>query len=387
MARFTTPGDIFTGRGCIGVLKELDGDKVTVFLPDNRTDISETVKVHLNGKLLQIIDAPSPKVSCIMDCAEKVREFSPDWIVAAGGCSLLDACKAIRYFACNPGKTFDDISYKKSSPAHRAAIPMVQIPLIAETITCVTPNGVIFDEVKGCPRFMNDYDIIPEISVLDPDLMIHRSSHETACAGMDALVDAMEAFVSIQRSQFSNALAKEAICMIADSLIQASSGDTEAEVTLFYANCLDSIAFCNAGLGIAHALAHATGPAFTEGLITHDAASLYLPYVIAFNSKTSMKDYAEIAMALNIPGGTPEERTKGLISYIIDLSRRIGFPSSLREAGVSRHAFVSQAESLAKAAAADPCLRENPRPAGISDMLKILSDAYEGTIDICQEEK
>ncbi len=198
-----------------------------------------------------------------------------------------------------------------------------------------------------------------------------------AYTGMDALTHAIEAYVATNRSRFSDPLAKEAISMIYDNIVASYNGDIKARGEMHIAQCLAGMAFSNALLGITHSLAHKIGAQYH--IPPHGCCNaILLPYVIQFNSKTSLNDFAKLSRMLGLPGETERQLTNSLIKSIQELNAQLNIPSTLKENGVEEELFTSTLDYIAENAVLDPCTGSNPRETSVEDMKKILECAYYG---------
>ncbi len=241
--------------------------------------------------------------------AAAMREFQPDWIVSIGGGSPIDAAKAMWAFYEYPGTTFEQLCIPFNFPELRTKAKFCAIPSTSGTATEVTAFSVITDYKKGVKYPLADFNITPDIAIVDPDLAETMPPKLTAHTGMDAMTHAVEAYVSTLHSDFTDPLAIKAIQMVDQYLVASYKGDKEARERMHNAQCLAGMAFSNALLGIVHSMAHKTGAAYSGGHIVHGCANaMYLPKVIQFNAKepAAEKRYAEIAKALGfraIPTG------------------------------------------------------------------------------------
>ena len=384
MARFTLPRDIYFGENAMEELKNLKGHKKAVivtggssmqkfgFLNKLKNILQET------GMQVKIIEGvePDPSVETVMAGAKTMREFGPDVIAAIGGGSPIDAAKAMWVFYEYPELTFDDIKTPFSMPQLRNKAIFVAIPSTSGTATEVTAFSVITDYSTKIKYPLADFEITPDIAILDTAIPATMPKKLVAHTGMDALTHAIEAYVASARSKFSDPLALEAIQMIFDHLEDSYNGDNEARGQMHIAQCLAGMAFSNAMLGIAHSLAHKIGAQYN---IPHGCCNaILLPYVIKFNSKVSMKEYAQIAKLLNLPGSTDKQLTESLIKAIQELNKKVNIVPTLKEQGVTEQLFKSTLDTIAENAVLDPCTACNPRKTTAEDMKKILECAFYG---------
>ena len=305
-----------------------------------------------------------------------MREFEPDWIIALGGGSPIDAAKAMWIFYEHPEATFDDVKDPFTVPLLRNKAQFVAIASTSGTATEVTAFAVITDYSTKIKYPLADYNLTPDIAIVDPDLAETMPPKLVAHTGMDALTHALEAYVATARSPFSDPLALQAILMINDNLVKSYQGDHDAREQMHIAQCLAGMAFSNALLGIAHSMAHKIGAMFH---IPHGCANaILLPYVIEFNKSVVLQDYAKIATALGLAGASPEELVSQLIQFIQALNKQLDIPATLAQAGVTVELFQSNVDKIAENAVKDPCTGSNPRPTSAEDIKKILTCAFNG---------
>ena len=331
-----------------------------------------------NGLETRIYDGvePDPSIERVYDGAKAMREFEPDVIVAIGGGSPMDAAKAMWVFYEYPDKTFDDIKEPFSLPPLRRKAIFAAIPSTSGTASEVTAFSVITDYSTGIKYPLADFEITPDIAVLDTDIPLTMPQSLTAHTGMDALTHAIEAYVASARSDFSDPLALKAISDIFDSLVDSYHGDKEARGKMHIAQCLAGMAFSNALLGIAHSLAHKTGAMFH---LPHGCCNaLLLPFVIQFNARACMERYAQIARFLGLPGFTDKQLTDSLVEAVRGMNRKLGIAPTYRENGVREEAFKANCDTICENAALDPCTSSNPRAADAEDLKRVLSCAFYG---------
>lgn len=384
MARFTLPRDLYFGKGAINELKNLKGHKKAIIVTGGSSMekfgfLSKVEKVLIEAGLeVQIFKGvePDPSVDTVMKGAKAFREFEPDVIVAIGGGSPIDAAKAMWVFYEHPEKTFDDIKDPFTIPKLRNKAIFVAIPSTSGTATEVTAFSVITDYNKKIKYPLADFEITPDIAILDSDIPQTMTQKLVAHTGMDALTHAIEAYVASNRSYFTDPLAKQAIELIYDNIISSYNGDVDARGEMHIAQCLAGMAFSNALLGITHSLAHKIGAQY--GIPHGCCNAVLLPYVIQFNSKTSSKQYADLACMLGLEGKTEKQLTHSLIKSIQDLNAKLNILPTLKENGVEEEMFKSTLDYIAENAVLDPCTSSNPRETSKEDMKKILEYAYYG---------
>ncbi|MBW4846943.1 MAG: iron-containing alcohol dehydrogenase [Lachnospiraceae bacterium] len=389
MARFTLPRDLYHGKGALEELKNIKGKKAIVvvgggsmkrfgFLDRVETCLKEA---GLEVKLFEGVE-PDPSVDTVMKGAEMMREFEPDWIVAIGGGSPIDAAKAMWAFYEYPDTTFEDLCIPFNFPTLRTKARFCAIPSTSGTATEVTAFSVITDYKKGVKYPLADFNITPDIAIVDPDLAETMPQKLTAHTGMDALTHAVEAYVSTLHCDYTDPLALHAIKMIHNDLIDSYNGDKEARARMHNAQCLAGMAFSNALLGIVHSMAHKTGAAYSGGHIVHGCANaMYLPKVVKFNSKVqeAAKRYAEIARFIDLKGNNDEELVDALIAEIRSMNEKLNIPASIKEyeGGIIDEAeFNDKLGTVAELAVGDACTGSNPRPITAAEMEKLLTCCY-----------
>ena len=385
MARFTLPRDIYYGAGAISELNVLKGHKKAMIFTGGssmkRGGFLQKVEdvLHEIGIETQLFEGiePDPSIETVFRGAEAMRAFEPDVIVAIGGGSPIDAAKAMWVFYEHPEKTFEDIKDPFTIPVLRNKAIFVAIPSTSGTATEVTAFSVITDYKTDIKYPLADFEITPDIAILDTDIPLTMPKKLTAHTGMDALTHAIEAYVATARSNFSDALALQAISDIYDSLVASYYGDKAAREKMHIAQCMAGMAFSNALLGIAHSLAHKTGAVFH---IPHGCCNaILLPSVIEFNAKVCAERYAAIARHIGLPGKTDEQLTNALVDSVKALNKKLEIAQTYKENGVSEELLNEHADAIAANAVLDPCTSSNPRKIDKEQMKQVLLCAYYGT--------
>lgn len=383
MNRFTLPRDIYFGEKSLEVLKTLQGKKAIIvtggssmqkfgFL-DKVKNLLEEAKMEV--RLFEGVE-PDPSIETVMKGAEVMRDFGPDWIVSIGGGSPIDAAKAMWVFYEHPEITFDDIKDPFTIPTLRNKARFIAIPSTSGTATEVTAFSVITDYKKKIKYPLADFNITPDIAILDTEIAMTMPKQLTAHTGMDALTHAIEAYVAGLKSPFSDPLAMQAITMIKENLLNSYNGDGKARDNMHIAQCLAGMAFSNALLGITHSMAHKTGAVFH---IPHGCANaVFLPYVIDFNKKACMDRYATIARNLGLKGNTDEELVDALTDTIKDLNKAMDIPTTLKAYGITEEDFNSNLDYVAENAIGDACTGSNPRAITVEEMKKLFICIYNG---------
>ncbi len=383
--RFTLPRDIYYGKDSLEVLKTVKGKKAILVIGGGSMKragfvdkiIGYLKEAGIETKLFEGVE-PDPSVETVMKGAAAMREFEPDLIVALGGGSPIDAAKAMWVFYEYPDTTFEEIIQPFSFPELRKKAKFIAISSTSGTATEVTAFSVITDYAKGIKYPLADFNITPDIAIVDPALVATLPPHLVAHTGMDALTHAIEAYVSTLNSPFTDPLAIKAIQMVNEHLIKSFSGDMSSREEMHYAQCLAGEAFSNALLGIVHSLAHKTGAAFSTGHIPHgEANAIYLPYVIKYNAKNAEARYADIARSIGIDGTDAECVTK-LCDKIDAMNAELNIPKTLKEFGIKEDEFKEKVNKIAELAVGDACTGSNPRPVDTESMAKILDAIYYG---------
>ncbi len=383
MARFTLPRDIYFGAGSIENLKNIKGKKAIIVMGGGsmkRFGFLDKIVANLTeaGIETKIFDGvePDPSVETVMKGAEVMRDFEPDWIVGIGGGSPIDAAKAMWIFYEYPEFTFEEAVVPFGLPELRQKAKFIAIPSTSGTATEVTAFSVITDYKARIKYPMADFNITPDIAIVDSDLAQTMPQKLTAHTGMDAITHAIEAYVASERSAFSDPLALHAAKMVKENLIASFNGDKEARNEMHLAQCMAGMAFSNALLGIVHSLAHKTGAVFH---VPHGCANaIYLPYVIQYNRKVCENRFADIAKYLGLEGSSDAELTDALISMIREMNKELNIPLSLKEYGISEDDFKENAKFVAENAVKDACTGSNPREIDAVTMETLLTSIYNG---------
>ncbi|MCT7908554.1 iron-containing alcohol dehydrogenase [Arcobacter lacus] len=385
MSRFTIPRDIYYGKGALENLKNLKGKKAIIVLGGGSLKrfgfvdkvVSYLSEAGIETQLFENVE-PDPSVETVMKGAEAMQKFNPDWIVAMGGGSPIDAAKAMWTFYEYPEIKFEDLIIPFNFPELRKKAKFVAISSTSGTATEVTAFSVITDYSTGIKYPLADFNIVPDIAIVDPQLALTMPKKLTAHTGMDALTHAIEAYVSKYNSAFTDPLALQAIKMVFENLLSSYEGDEKSRENMHNAQCIAGMAFSNALLGIVHSMAHKTGAAFSTGHIPHGCANaIYLPYVIQFNINVKNR-YAEIARYIGLEGKDDNELTNKLIEKIRDYNRKLEIPLNLKDFGIKEDEFKEKVKKIAELAVKDACTISNPREISNEEMEKVLIATYYG---------
>ena len=383
MARFTLPRDIYHGEGSLEVLKTIKGKKAMVVVGGGsmkRFGFLDKVTSYLKeaGMEVEVFEGvePDPSVETVMSGAEAMRNFEPDWIVSIGGGSPIDAAKAMWIFYEYPDFTFEEAIIPFGLPELRKKAKFIAIPSTSGTATEVTAFSVITDYKAKIKYPLADFNITPDIAIVDPELAQTMPAELVAHTGMDALTHAIEAYTASLRSNFSDPLAIKAIEMVKENLVESYNGKEEARNLMHEAQCLAGMAFSNALLGIVHSMAHKTGAVFH---IPHGCANaIFLPYVIQYNRVKCEDRYADIAKALKLNGENNSELTDSLIDFIDNLNKELNIPRSMKEYGIKEDDFKTNLKFISHNAVLDACTGSNPREINDEVMEKLFECTYYG---------
>lgn len=399
--RFTLPRDVYHGKGALENLKSLKGKKAVIVVGGGsmkRNGFLDRAEGYLKeaGMEVSLIEGveSDPSVTTVMNGAKKMLEFEPDWIVAIGGGSPIDAAKAMWIKYEYPDCTFEDMCKVFGIPELRKKAHFCAVSSTSGTATEVTAFSIITDYDKGIKFPIADFEITPDVAIVDPELAETMPPKLTAHTGMDAMTHAVEAYVSTANCDYTDALAIHAIEMIQADLVDSYNGDMSARNRMHNAQCLAGMAFSNALLGIVHSMAHKTGAVFEDcgAHIIHGAANaMYLPKVIAFNAKdeTAKKRYGIIADYMHLGGSSDDEKVKLLIDYLRGMNDKLNIPHCIKHYGkdslpaeegfVPENVFLERLPDIARNAIADACTGSNPRQPSQEEMEKLLKCCYYDT--------
>ncbi len=413
MLWFRAPEKVYLKKGCLPVaLRELKSElgRKKVFL------VTDTF-LYNNGYTKPITDAldemgivhatfydvaPDPTLECARRGAEQMRSFEPDCIIAVGGGSAMDAGKIMWVLYEHPEADFQDMAMRFSDIRKRVyTFPkmgqkayFIAVPTSAGTGSEVTPFAVITDERTGVKYPLADYELMPDMAIVDADLMMNAPRGLTSASGIDAVTHALEAYASMMATDFTDGLAVRALQTIFAYLPRAydnGANDPVAREKMANAATMAGMAFANAFLGVCHSMAHKLG-AFYH--LPHGVANaLMISEVLRFNAAEApakmgtfpqydhphtLRRYAEVAEALGVAGDTDEEKLAGLIEKIESLKARVGIKPSIRDYGVDEGEFLARLDEMSEQAFDDQCTGANPRYPLISEIRQMYLNAYYG---------
>ncbi|HET8953445.1 MAG TPA: bifunctional acetaldehyde-CoA/alcohol dehydrogenase [Solirubrobacteraceae bacterium] len=388
---FRAPSATFFNVGALGALREAGASRVLV-VTDAGTEargVPDEVRRLLVPALVQVVSDvdPEPGEAQVRAGADRLARLDADLVVAVGGGSVIDAAKAMRLLAEHPELTIGELALPFLDPRKRIArfpqdphrARLIAVPTTAGTGSEVSPAAVL--TVGGAKITLVDYSLVPDQAIVEPRLTLTMPPDLTADTGIDALTHALEAYVSIFASPFTDALCLQAARLILDALPRAHAGGADLAARTDMANgaTLAGLALANAFVGVNHALAHAVGARF--GLAHGRANALFLPHVLRYNAEVPTKfmpapgygayvvpdKYAGMARALGL-GETPEALVDGVQALLDGL----GMPRTAADAGIPTEAFRAALPELAMAAFADLSLRTNPRMPLVDELRDLL---------------
>lgn len=405
MQWFRIPKEIYFEAGSLRYLEELSAKKVFIVTDRAMDQFGYVKKVlyHLN-KLDVNIDTfldvePDPSFETVLKGAQQMRNFKPDVIIALGGGSAIDAAKGMWLFYEHPDINIDELKLrfmdirKRTSkyPKMGEKAKLIAIPTTSGTGSEVTSFAVITDKKNKIKYPLADYELTPNVAIIDSELVMTVPKTVTADTGLDVLTHAIEAYVSVMASDYTDALAMGAIEIVFNYLKKAydNGSDTEAREKMHNASCMAGMAFTNAFLGLNHSIAHKLGSTFN---IPHGRANaIILPYVIEYNGVAypskynsfpkydhyiAHEKYQKIAKYLGLNSSTPEEGVTSLIEAIRNLMLEVKIPVSLSQCGVSKDEFETKIDLIADEAFEDQCTTANPRQPMVEEIKEILRNAY-----------
>ena len=397
MGRFTNPRDLYFGEGARHEVKNLKGKRAVIvsggssmrrggFLDDVENDLKSAgfEVAHIEGV------ESDPSVETVMNGAAKMSEFQPDWIIAIGGGSPIDAAKAMWIKYEYPETTFEDMCKVFGLPELRTKAHFCAISSTSGTATEVTAFSIITDYQKGVKYPIADFQITPDVAIVDPELTYGMPVKLVAHTGMDALTHAIEAYVSTAASMYTDGDALHAIREIVEWLPKSYAGEKEGRQHMHDAQCLAGIAFSSGLLGIVHSMAHKTGAAFSGGHIIHGCANaMYLGKVIQFNARDERAKarYAFIAKEiLHLEGNTEDELVEALVQKIRDINDALNIPQGIKNYGeggtksetsiIDEKEFFEKAPEVARLAIEDAFNLSNPRKPTQEEMEQLLKCVY-----------
>jgi len=409
MQWFKIPDKIYFEKGSIQYLEKMpDITKAFIVTDPTMVELGYVDKIlyylrkrqeYCHSRIFSDVE-PDPSFDTIRRGVAQMNEFEPDVIIALGGGSAIDAAKGMWMLYENPDADLGAMTLKFMDIRKRAykfpklgkKAKLVAIPTTSGTGSEVTSFAVITDKKKNVKYPLADYELTPDVAIIDPELVMTVPKRITADTGLDVLTHAIEAYVSVMASDYTDGLAMKAIELVFEYLPRAyrDGSDAIAREKMHNASCIAGMAFTNAFLGINHSMAHKIGGEFH---VPHGRANAVLmPFVIEYNSKTPSKrvsfpkyeyfvadkKYAEIAKRLGLKADTTEQGVESLIKAVRDLMKELEMPMSFKECGIDEKVYLSKLDELSDKAFEDQCTTANPRLPLVSELKEILTKAYYG---------
>lgn len=378
MAKLFQAQELYHGLGSLSELKNIKGKKAIIVTGGKSVEANGSLakvrsildEINIEHTIFSGVE-PDPSIETVQRGAQAFLEFKPDWVIGLGGCSAIDAAKAMWAIYEHPELTFEQMIKVGGIPPLRNKARYVAIPSTSGTGTEITALAVITDRKKGVKYPLVSYELLPDLAIVDGELCMSMPKNVTANTGLDALTHSVEAYVSNINDNYADALAKGGIELVFSSLENAYNNpeDGEARQNMHDASCLGGYAFTNAWLGIAHSLAHQIGGVF--GVPHGCANAIVLPNVIRYNSKATNR-YENIAKIVG--KSTAEE----FAQEIEKLRSNVGVVSSVKEYGISEQDWNDKVKSMAQHAFADACTSFNPRVTTVEDLEKMFMSCYHG---------
>ena len=409
MQWFKVPEKIYFEAGSIAYLEKMpDIERAFIVTDPGMVKFGYVDKIlyhirkranHVHCEIFSEVES-DPSFETVNRGLELMNNFKPDVIIALGGGSAIDAAKGMWLFYEHPDADAEGLKLKFMDirkrtykfPKLGVKAKMVAIPTTSGTGSEVTSFAVLTDKVKNKKYPLADYELTPDVAIVDPDLVMSLPKSITADTGMDVLTHAIESYVSNMASDYTDGLAEKATELVIEYLLEAyEHGDNkEAREKMHNASTIAGMAFTNAFLGINHSLAHKIGAEFhlPHGRIN----AILLPYVIRYNSSRPTKfvsfpkyeyfiadeKYARLAKKVGLKADTTEEGINSLITKIQEMNEKLNIPKSFKDAGVDETEFLAKIDLLADRAFEDQCTTANPRVPLVSEMKQILIDSYYG---------
>ena len=414
MLWFRAPEKVYIKKGCLSValdeLKTVMGKKKAFIVTDSflyQNGYTKPVENKLDEMGIRhtvFFDvAPDPSLACAKAGAAQMSAFAPDVIIAIGGGSAMDAAKIMWVMYEHPEADFMDMAMRfvdirkrvYTFPKMGEKAYFVAVPTTAGTGSEVTPFAVITDEQSGVKYPLADYELMPDMAIVDADMMMNAPKGLTAASGIDAVTHALEAYASMMATDYTDGLALRSLKMIFEYLPRAYNNgpnDPIAREKMANAATMAGMAFANAFLGVCHSMAHKLG-AFHH--LPHGVANaLMIDQVLRFNAAEvpakmgtfpqydhphTLARYAEVADYLGIPGKDNAEKLEGLISKIDDLKKAIGIKETIRDYGIDEQDFLNRLEDMTEQAFDDQCTGANPRYPLMGEIKQMYLNAYYGS--------
>ncbi|NOU62214.1 iron-containing alcohol dehydrogenase [Marinifilum caeruleilacunae] len=378
MAKFIVPKEIFHGLGSIENLKELKGKKAVIVIGGNSVRANGSLKrtenylkeAGISSVIFSGVEA-DPSIDTVKKGADFFLQEQPDVIVGLGGCSAIDAAKAMWVYYEYPESTLEELAAPFAVKKMRNKAYFVAIPSTSGTGTEITGLSVITDKEKGTKYPIVSHELTPDVAIVDGELCESMPAHVTANTGLDALSHGVEAFVSNIADRYNDSLAKGAIELVFENLPKAYAkpNDKEARQAMHDASCMAGMAFTNVWLGIVHSMSHQIGGTF--GIPHGCGNAILMPNVTRFNAKVTDK-YEELAALFG------KSTAEDFAQEIEALRSKVGVVGSIKEYGVSQEEWDAKLDILTENAMKDPCTLFNPRKPKFEEIKAIYQACYDG---------
>ncbi len=410
MLWFRAPEKVYYKKGCLPVaMAELSDKKRAFIVTDTflyQNGYTKPVEEELDAMGITHTAfynvAPDPTLGCAREGAQEMASFRPDLIIAVGGGSAMDAAKIMWVLYEHPDVDFQDMAMRfvdirkrvYGFPKMGEKAYFVAIPTTAGTGSEVTPFAVITDEKSGVKYPLADYELLPDMAIVDADMMMNAPRGLTAASGIDAVTHALEAYASMLATDYTDGLALRSLKLVFENLPKCyDNGPNEPRARENMANAatMAGMAFANAFLGICHSMAHKLG-AFHH--LPHGVANaLLISRVLRFNAAETpvkmgtfsqydhphtLERYAEVADYLKLGGNTNQEKLENLIAAVEQLKERVGIKKTIRDYGIDEKDFLDRLDAMVEQAFDDQCTGANPRYPLMSEIKQIFLDAYYG---------
>jgi alcohol dehydrogenase class IV len=382
---FLAPKVVF-GEDALDELEQIDGSKALIVTDKviAKIGLAEKVKKKLKANGWDVLvwhnAEPDPKVSTAKSAAKEMRRFGADWIFAIGGGSVMDTAKAAWVLYANPDMNLEALTPFDSLGVREKA-KLVCIPTTAGTGSETTKAIVVREDESGRKFATINSELVADLAILEPEFVKGLPRDLTAYTGMDALTHAIEAYVSMWKNDFSDACARQAIRMVFEWLPKSIDNleDLLAREKMLVAANLAGMAFSNSQVCLAHSLGHSMGSVLRtqHGL----SVGLALPYTVeysAYDNPETANHYSELAQMLGITGKDDEETAQMFAKSIRDLQKSIGFPTSIKEAGVTKEKFEKGLEKLVEFAMMDSSITMTPRNIGSEEIRRMYRYMFDG---------
>ena len=404
------PSKIYFERNSIQYLKDRKNINKAFIVTDSSmvefgflNKVTEQLELRRNKVSIQLFTAvePDPDITTVRKGVELMNSFEPDVIIALGGGSVMDAAKGMWLFYEHPEVNFDDLKQKFMDIRKRAfkypelgkKSHLICIPTTSGTGSEVTPFAVISDKANNKKYPLTDYSLTPTVAIVDAEFTTNYPARPTAMTGLDVLTHAIEAYVSVMASDYTDGLALKAIQLVFEYLprtVKNGKNDLVAREKMHNAATIAGMAFANAFLGMTHSLAHKIGAQFHT--VHGYTCGILLPYVIRYNGQVPTKlsvwpkyeeyvadkKYQDIAKLLGLPASTPEEAVEALADACQKLGEECGLEMNFKSLGIDEKEWMDHIDEVAMLAFEDQCSPCNPRVPLVEDMKVILKKAYYG---------